>query len=65
MSDMTTEFSQDELNRLYHLVKQKLDQDFAAIIGGGLSVQVQREIMERIEMLSVIKYKLDLLIDDV
>jgi hypothetical protein len=65
MSDMTAEFSQDELVRLYHLVKQKLDQDFAALVGNGLSVSVQRETMERIEVLSVIKYKLDLLIDDV
>ena len=58
-------FTQDELVRLYNTVRHQIDQDFTNLLVGGLSTQVSREAMDRIQELVVIKYKLDLLIENV
>jgi len=58
-------FTQDELVRLYNTVKHQIDQDFTNLLVGGLSTQVSREVMDRIQELVVIKYKLDMLIENV
>lgn len=53
----------DEVKRLYSLCDHKIQQDIGAINAGGLQGNILRETSNRIQEVSVIKYKLGEMID--